>query len=153
MTSKRSDRVVGNGVLTLLLTLAVSLSACTPLSGSGIRQDGFELPLNGGDIPRCVTSEPILATDLANLANNCDRAQATLVFPDGQEALIPSYGSSYSTVTVGGPDGSRGTYTVMNHGTSGVIAALRTPDDQSTWWGPRDSLVTYWESQGREAPD
>lgn len=149
---ERDDRV-GSRVLVLPLAVALSLSACAPVSGPGVRQDWFELPVNGGDIPPCPISEPILATDLASLVNDCDRDGATLVFPDGQEVVIPSYASSYSTVVIGGSASSGGTYSVMNHGTSGVIAALRTPEDQSTWWGPRDSLVAWWESQGREAPD
>jgi len=108
--------------------------------------------LDADDIPDCQRDEVIQAEDLSTVVNDCNRGGWTVQFPDQTEVEVSSIGSIFSSNRYSSAEGDSGTYTVINLGKLGIIAAYAEPDGTSEWWGPMETLEDWWSSQGEDAP-
>jgi hypothetical protein len=128
----------------MLAAVVISLPACT--------NGGFRIPVEADDIPDCPTNDVIQADDLSTIVNDCDRGGWTVEFPDETAVEVSGFGSVSSSNRYSGAEGNSGTYTLINLGALGIIAAYAAPDGTSEWWGPPGALEAWWDSQGRDAP-
>lgn len=144
--AKRSSAlsIDSRGLALVLVAAVMSLPACT----SG----GFSIPLDADDIPDCQQDETIQAEDLSTVVNDCNRGGWTVQFPDQTEVEVSRIGSVFSSNSYSSAEGDSGTYTVINLGKLGIIAAYAEPDGRSEWWGPTETLEDWWASEGEDAP-
>jgi hypothetical protein len=138
------------GSLMVIGFLVCLLAGCA--AGLFRFQDGYSPPDGSRELQPCATVETIRAADLSDAVIDCDREGWSVVFPDGGKADISAYGHTSSSSQTDRDLRTSGTYSTVNVGTAGVIAAHRKPDGTAEWWGPADLLEDWWAQMGREAP-
>lgn len=131
--------------------LAFSAVLVTGCSGPSISLSGAEL-----NVLPCEDRSPVNAADLGDSTRaTCDLAGVEMVFPDGYALVAPQIMASSAEAPGDATSEPVSTYTysILNLGVYGLVAARgRNDGSASEWWGTRDGLEKAATIYGVQAP-
>jgi len=102
------------------------------------------------DVPPCADRSDLRVEDLAVAAKaKCDHAGIVFEWPDGYQQAAPEIGVSHGSAD----SFETPTYTLINMGAWGIVAAVTDPEGTHTdWWGDETAVKHIQDQDGTFIP-